>query len=90
MMRAAMLAVVLMLLVVGSDPAAADIYKYRDAQGVLRYTYDLAEVPEDQRPQVQTYEEASPTSDAFPQVEEGSGNDQDKSGKEADEELVVD
>ena len=57
MMRIAMFAVVLMMLVVGSDPAAADIYKYRDAQGVVRYTYDLAEVPEDQRPQVQTYEE---------------------------------
>ena len=89
-MRAAMFTVILMLLVVGSSPAAADIYKYRDAQGVVRYTYDLAEVPEDQRPQVQTYEEASPTSDASPQVEEGSGDDKDKSGKEADEELVVD
>jgi chromosome segregation ATPase len=89
-MRAAMLAVVLMFFVVGLDPAAADIYKYTDNQGVTRYTYDLAEVPEDQRPQVQTFEEASPTSDASPLVEEDSGNDQDKSGKEADEELVVD
>jgi chromosome segregation ATPase len=38
-------------------PAVAEIYKYRDAQGVTHYTYDLGEVPEDQRPGIETYEE---------------------------------
>lgn len=59
---------VLVWLVAGFSAVTAEIYKYRDAQGVMRYTYDLAEVPEDQRPKVQTYEEtpaavgADPTS----------------------------
>lgn len=37
--------------------AYAEFYRYKDAQGVMRYTDNLAEVPEDQRPQVTTYQE---------------------------------
>ena len=47
----------LMMIIGGLNSANAEIYKYRDAQGVVRYTYDLAEVPEDQRPKVQAYDE---------------------------------
>jgi hypothetical protein len=35
----------------------AEFYKYRDANGVLRFTDNLLEVPEDQREQVQEYKE---------------------------------
>ena len=35
----------------------AEFYKYRDASGVLRFTDNLAEVPEEQRPKVQSYKE---------------------------------
>ena len=89
-MRAVMFAAVLMLLVLISNPASADIYKYRDAQGVVRYTYDLAEVPEDQRPQVETYEEASEESDTSPQAGGESDDDQEKADKKSDGQLVVD
>lgn len=34
--------------------AAAEYYKYRDQNGVLRYTDNLADVPEDQRPKMET------------------------------------
>jgi len=38
----------------------ADFYKYRDKDGVLRFTDDLGEVPADQRPQMQRYRETKP------------------------------
>lgn len=91
MMRIAMFAAVLILLLASSDyPAAADIYKYRDAQGVVRYTYDLAEVPEDQRPQIQTYEEKPAVSPTPPPANGDNGAVQDDSDKKTDEEIVVD
>ena len=34
----------------------AEFYRYRDANGVLRFTDNLAEVPKDQRPGAQRYE----------------------------------
>ena len=37
--------------------ASAEIYKYRDADGVLRFTNNLQEVPKDQREGVQSYHE---------------------------------
>lgn len=52
----------------------ADIYKYRDAQGVIRYTYDLAEVPEDQRPQVKTFEESSVKEGSTPTSQESNAS----------------
>lgn len=53
------------------NAAIAEIYKYRDAEGIMRYTYDLADVPEDQRPKVQTYEETPTETQALPAPEEG-------------------
>ena len=38
-------------------PSSAEIYKYRDADGVLRFTDNLQEVPKDQRKQVEQYQE---------------------------------
>ncbi len=95
MMRTSLM-VLLLLLVANVCPVAADIYKYRDADGVIRYTYDLAEVPEDQRPQVQTIEEAvreevpaataeNPTADSKDEAA-SSANKKD----EEEEEKVVD
>jgi len=34
--------------------ASAEYYKYRDQNGVLRYTDNLADIPEDQRPKMET------------------------------------
>jgi DNA repair exonuclease SbcCD ATPase subunit len=56
MIRIAITAVFVVVIFAISS-ATAEIYKYRDAQGVLRYTYDLGEVPEDQRPGIESYEE---------------------------------
>ena len=35
----------------------AEFYKYRDKDGVLRFTDNLVDVPEDQRPKVDSYSE---------------------------------
>lgn len=37
--------------------ASAEFYKYRDANGVLRFTDNLAEVPPDQRSKVDSYKQ---------------------------------
>ena len=63
--------IALVLFFFNIDAATAEIYKYKDAEGVVRYTYDLAEVPEDQRPGVQTYEETQPDTQAPPAPQEG-------------------
>ena len=39
-----------------ATPALGEYYKYTDHNGVLRFTDDLASVPQDQRPDVRTYE----------------------------------
>ena len=44
--------------------ASAEIYKYRDASGVMRFTNNLHEVPKDQREQVQSYHEIKPKVEA--------------------------
>lgn len=38
-------------------PVFAEFYKYKDANGVLRFTDNLLEVPKDQREKIQTYKE---------------------------------
>lgn len=48
---------ILMVLMLIPTLSHAEFYKYRDASGVLRFTDNLAEVPEDQRPKVQSYKE---------------------------------
>lgn len=41
------------------SPVAAEIYKYLDANGTLRFTDDITQVPEAQREKMDTYEETS-------------------------------
>ena len=47
----------LILLPLIAIPASAEFYKYKDANGVLRFTDNLLEVPEDQRENLQSYQE---------------------------------
>ena len=42
-----------------SFPAAAEFYKYRDKNGAIRFTDNLALVPPDQRPKLKVYEGAA-------------------------------
>jgi hypothetical protein len=47
----------LVLFLFTQTAAFAEFYKYRDANGVLRFTDNLAEVPPEQRPQVDSYQQ---------------------------------
>lgn len=49
--------IALIVLLLSPTPAFAEFYKYRDANGVLRFTDNLAEVPQDQRPNVSRYQQ---------------------------------
>lgn len=49
---------VLTFLAIITSPVCAEYYKYRDANGILRFTDNLLEVPEDQRENIQAYQEA--------------------------------
>jgi len=89
MIRSAItIALVLVLLNLGA--ATAEIYKYRDAEGVVRYTYDLAEVPEDQRPQVQTYEEIPAETQDSAVPEEGVATEETPKIDDEEDAPVVD
>ena len=50
--------------------ARGEYYRYTDAEGNLRFTDNLAEVPEAQRPQVAVYQEAQPPPAPAPEVGE--------------------
>ena len=65
-LKQAVVAIALILLI----PAwsAAEIYKYRDQSGVMRWTNNLNEVPIEQRPQVTILKE---TQSAAPKSDEG-------------------
>lgn len=52
------LAVLLCSLILTSSYSHAEIYKYRDEKGVLRFTDNPLEVPKAQQQSVQTYREA--------------------------------
>jgi chromosome segregation ATPase len=52
-------------------PACAEFYKYRDANGVLRFTDNLMEVPEDQRENLKSYTEVV-TPEEKPQISESA------------------
>jgi len=52
-------------------PICAEFYKYRDANGVLRFTDNLMDVPEDQRENLQSYRETV-TPEAEPQISESA------------------
>ena len=53
--------------------AGAEFYRYRDAQGTIRFTDNIAEVPPDQRPGVRRYE-GTPTAPA-PGADAADGGD---------------
>ena len=46
-----------------------EFYKYRDENGVIRFTDNLAEVPKDQRPKVESYVEPSDFAKPEPEPE---------------------
>lgn len=58
-------------------PAVADFYKYVDQNGVTRYTDNLADIPEDQRPKIETFE-GSENDSAYGESAQESGRKSDK------------
>jgi predicted transcriptional regulator len=50
----------LVLIIIVSSICFAEFYKYKDSNGVLRFTDNLAEVPEGQRPKADIYKEYVP------------------------------
>jgi hypothetical protein len=62
--------IITMLLVLMILPAfvSAEIYKYRDQNGVLRFTDNLAEVPVTQRENIEQYQEIKTTADTAEQT----------------------
>ena len=71
------------LLLLACHPAAAEYYKYRDAEGNIRYTDDWADVPEDQRPTAEIREEASDT-DTPETPAQGTLSSSDNTAEEGD------
>ena len=59
--------------------ASAEYYKYRDQNGVLRYTDNLADIPKDQRPKTET---RSSTEDYLPAQEPDEAKPEDKKAQE--------
>ena len=51
------ISVILLFLLSIAVSSSAEIYKYRDANGVLRFTNNLQEVPKDQREKVDSFHE---------------------------------
>ena len=89
MIRSA-ITIALVMILFNIDAATADIYKYRDAEGIIRYTYDLAEVPEGQRPKVQTLEETPAETQPSPVVPDEGVAPEENPKKDGEEEPVVD
>ena len=48
--------VLLSVLLFMAMPASAEYYQYKDSQGNNRFTDDVANIPEDQRPDIKTFE----------------------------------
>ncbi|CAB5100452.1 Pyruvate kinase (EC [Olavius algarvensis associated proteobacterium Delta 3] len=57
MMRITGIMVLFLVLVAWPGSSTAEFYRYYDENGALRFTDNLAEVPEDQQPQVKRYQE---------------------------------
>ena len=62
------IAAILLILLALPVLASAEIYKYRDQNGVLRFTDNLAEVPPAQREAVEQYQEIRTTAEAVEQT----------------------
>ena len=58
MKRACMLIGLCLTVLLFANPALGEFYKYRDSNGVLLFTDNLADVPPDQRPDAKSYKEA--------------------------------
>jgi hypothetical protein len=54
-------------------PARGEFYKYIDGNGNVRFTDDLSNVPQEQRTQVEEYQEAAPKRPSLEQIDEGKG-----------------
>jgi hypothetical protein len=65
----------------------AEYYQYRDQNGVLRFTDNLADVPEDQRQQIERYSESG---DLFTQEDESEVEAEDEALEEDLEEDMED
>jgi len=69
--------------------ASAEIYKYRDPNGVLRFTDNLAEVPIAQRKNIQQYKEIKTTPPVVEQaVDDVSGDGAVQDSKTLEKELT--
>ena len=80
------LAVVLALVLAGAvAPAQSEMYKYRDAQGNVCYTDNLAQIPSDQRPGALTLETIGAEDTA-----EKKEDDQEPEAADPDDSLVSD
>jgi hypothetical protein len=64
MMAKGRVLLVVLALMMSPLVAQGEFYRYKDAEGIVRFTDNLAEVPEDQRPQVAVYQEARPPAPA--------------------------
>lgn len=62
------IATILLTLLVLPVLASAEIYKYRDQNGVLRFTDNLAEVPPAQRETMEQYQEIRTTTETVDQT----------------------
>ena len=73
---------IMMALLFLTPSASAEIYKYRDTNGVLRFTDNLAEVPVDQRGNIEAYQEIKTTEPAAePNATEAAPQDPQAVGK---------
>ncbi len=90
-MRYVLLVAVMVGLAVTGSLVEAEMYKYRDAQGNVRYTDNLAQIPEDQRPQaltMETVESVDTTADEDPNANQADTRDPGDS--QGSDEVVVD
>jgi hypothetical protein len=71
-------------LVLLTAPALAEFYKYKDARGVVRFTDNILEVPEDQRDGAAKYKSATPAAQSKAATgKAGVEADPDDSAKQA-------
>ena len=75
------ISVILLFLLSIALSSSAEIYKYRDASGVMRFTNNLQEVPKDQREKVDTFHEIETKAE----VEDPAGSSAKTTGSDTDQ-----